>query len=92
MSGHKKPDHDKINRTLNNEAELDELLDGHWDPNTSNGSIPMRGNSLVRRLTLSSSKVNSLLEVQDISAPFGRKSTRQSRMVSAKESFKKGIN
>ena len=47
--------------THDNEAELDELIEGNWNPNATSGSI--RGNSLVRRLTLNSSKVTSLLEV-----------------------------
>ena len=30
---------EKINRTLDNEAELDELIDDNWNPNTTHSSI-----------------------------------------------------
>ena len=80
-----------VNQTLNNETDLNELLESDWNPNTTRESIAMRG-SLVRRLTLNSSKVTTLHDIQDISAPFGQYSSMPSRQVSAKESFKKGIN
>ena len=54
----------KNNRTLDSSAEVDELLAGNWkSSNTTGSTAPIRGNSLVRRMTMRPSKVSTLLEV-----------------------------
>ena len=64
----------KNNRTMDSSADVDELLAGNWkSSNTTGSTAPIRGNSLVRRMTMRPSKVSTLLEVQEISASYGSK-------------------
>ena len=82
----------KNNRSMDNTAEIDEILEGNWNSNTTSGSALARGNSLLRRMTMRQSKVSTLLEVQDISSSRGRKSSKFSKPISGRGSFRARIN